>query len=79
MSKSVKKQLTASSTAAAPARKPARQPVGDPKTKKPDRASKQAHVIAMLQSPKGYRDRSDDEGHGLAATLGARFLGWSCA
>jgi hypothetical protein len=53
MSKSVKKQLTASSTAAASARKPARQPVGDPKTKKPDRASKQAHVIAMLQSPKG--------------------------
>jgi Protein of unknown function (DUF3489) len=53
MSKSAKKQLTASSTAAASARKPARQPVGDSKTKKPDRASKQAHVIAMLQSPKG--------------------------
>jgi hypothetical protein len=46
MSKSAKKQLTASSTAAASARKPAQ-------TKKPDRASKQAHVIAMLQSPKG--------------------------
>jgi Protein of unknown function (DUF3489) len=47
------KQLTASPTAAASARKPARQPVSDPKTKKPDRASKQSHVIAMLQSPKG--------------------------
>src|SRR5262245_43833406 len=51
MSKSAKKQLTASSTALA--RKPARQPVGDPETKKPDRASKQANVIGMLQSPKG--------------------------
>jgi len=32
---------------------PARQPIGDQKTKKPNRASKQAHVIAMLQSPNG--------------------------
>ena len=53
MSKSAKKQSTASSTAAASARKPTRQPVSDPKTKKPDRGSKQSYVIAMLQSPKG--------------------------
>lgn len=53
MSKSAKKQLTATSTAPRSVRKPARQPVSDPKTKKPDRASKQSHVIAMLQSPKG--------------------------
>jgi len=32
---------------------PARQPLSDPKTKKPNRASKQSHVIAMLQSSKG--------------------------
>ena len=53
MSKSAKKQLTVLSTAPASARKPTRQPVNDPKTKKPDRTSKQSHVIAMLQSPKG--------------------------
>ena len=53
MSKSAKKQLIALSTASASARKPARPPVGDLKTKKPDRTSKQAHVIAMLQSPNG--------------------------
>ena len=47
MSKSAKKQLT---TSMAPT---VRQPVSDPKTKKPDRGSKQSHVIAMLQSPKG--------------------------
>jgi Protein of unknown function (DUF3489) len=48
------KQLTISSTApASAARKLIRQPVSDPKTKKPDRASKQSHVIAMLRSPKG--------------------------
>jgi len=53
MSKPAKKQLNASSTAALSARKPPRQPGGDPKTKEPDRASKQARVIAMLQSPQG--------------------------
>jgi Protein of unknown function (DUF3489) len=54
MSKSAKKQLTISSTApVSAARKLIRQPVSDPKTKKPHRASKQSHVIAMLQSPKG--------------------------
>lgn len=42
-----------SPTATATAGKLARQSVSDRKTKKPDRASKQAHVIAMLQSPKG--------------------------
>ena len=53
MSKSAKKQLTVSSTVPASARKPTRQPVSDPKTKKLDRDSKQSHVIAILQSPKG--------------------------
>lgn len=53
MSKSAKKLLTATSTAPRSVRKPTRQPVSDPKTKKPDRTSKQSHVIAMLQSPKG--------------------------
>ena len=53
MSKSLKKHLTATSTPTASAHKPTRQPVSDPKTKKPHRGSKQSHVIAMLQSPKG--------------------------
>ena len=53
MSRSAKKQLTTSSTATATARKLAPQSVSDRKVKKPDRASKQSHVIAMLQSPKG--------------------------
>ena len=53
MSKSTKKQVTASSTAVTPAGKPTRQPISDPKTKKPNRISKQFRVIAMLQSPKG--------------------------
>ena len=53
MSKSAKKQSTASSTAAASARTPTRQPLIDLKTKKRDRGSKQSHVIAMLQSQKG--------------------------
>lgn len=46
MSKSVEKQLTAASTAVASASKPTRQPASV-------RASKQSHVITMLQSPKG--------------------------
>ena len=53
MSKSVKKQSTSASVAVAPTRKPTRQPATDPKPKKPDRASKQSQVIAMLQSPTG--------------------------
>src|SRR5262245_17513982 len=53
MSKSAKKQLAVSSTVAASVLKVTRQAVGDPKTKKSDRASKQSHVITMLQSPKG--------------------------
>jgi hypothetical protein len=48
MPKSAKKQLPM-----APVHKPTRQPLSDPKTKKPNRASKQSHVIAMLQSSKG--------------------------
>ena len=53
MSKSARKPLTATSAAPASVRKTARQPVSDIKTKKSDRGSKQSHVIAMLQSPKG--------------------------
>jgi hypothetical protein len=48
-----KKKSTTSSTAAAPVCKPTPQPANDPKIKKPDLVSKQSHVIAMLQSPKG--------------------------
>ena len=51
MSKSTKARLGVSSTR--PVRKSTRQPLSDPKTKKPDRASKQSHVIAMLQSSSG--------------------------
>ncbi len=50
MSKSAKRQSTNSPTAPVP---PTRQPLGDPKSKKPDRTSKQSHVIAMVQSSKG--------------------------
>jgi hypothetical protein len=53
MSKSAKNKLTASSASAAPARRPTHQSASDPKPKKPDRASKQSQVIAMLQSPTG--------------------------
>ena len=53
MSKSAKKQSIGTSAAVAPVHKPTRQPASDPKPKKPDRASKQSQVIAMLQSPIG--------------------------
>jgi hypothetical protein len=53
MSQSVKKQTTASPTAPASNNKLTRQPASNPKSKKSDRVSKQSHVIAMLQSPKG--------------------------
>ena len=53
MSKFAKKQLTAASTVAALTRKPVQQLAAHPKTKKPDRASKQSQVVAMLKSPKG--------------------------
>jgi uncharacterized protein DUF3489 len=49
MSKFAKKQSTAASTVAALTRKLA----AHPKTKKPDHASKQSQVVAMLKSPKG--------------------------
>jgi uncharacterized protein DUF3489 len=53
MSKLAKKRLTAGSTVAALTRKPVQQLAAHPKAKKPDRASKQSQVVAMLQSPKG--------------------------
>jgi hypothetical protein len=53
MSKYAKKQLTAASTVTALTQKPVQQLATDPKTKKPDRASKQSRVVAMLKSPKG--------------------------
>src|SRR5476649_316142 len=52
MSRSMKKQLSASSTMPAPAAKPSRQ-ANDRKTKKPAPGSKRSRVIAMLQSPAG--------------------------
>src|SRR5437763_11441057 len=51
MSKSAKKRTVASS--AKPIAKPTQQPVGDVKAQKSDSSSKQARVIAMLQSPAG--------------------------
>jgi hypothetical protein len=53
MSKYAKKQLTAASTVTALTQKPVQQLATHPKTKKPDRASKQSQVVAMLKSPKG--------------------------
>jgi hypothetical protein len=53
MSKSAKKQVTATSAAPGSVRKSVRPPVSDSKTKKSNHGSKQSHVIAMLQSPKG--------------------------
>jgi uncharacterized protein DUF3489 len=53
MSKSDKKPLAAASTTAAPTGKPTSQSASEPKTKKPDRTSKQSQVVAMLRSPKG--------------------------
>lgn len=53
MSKSARKQLTATSAAPVSVPRPARPPVSNTKTKKANRASKQSQVIAMLQSPKG--------------------------
>jgi uncharacterized protein DUF3489 len=53
MSKSARKQLTATSVVPAPVRRSARLPVSNTKTKKSNRVSKQSNVIAMLQSPKG--------------------------
>ena len=53
MSKYAKKQLTAASTVTSLTQKPVQQLATDPKTKKPDRASKQSRVVAMLKSPKG--------------------------
>ena len=53
MSRSTKKQLSASSAVPAPAAKPSQQTASDPKTKKIDPGSKQSRVIVMLQSPAG--------------------------
>ena len=50
MSKSAKKLAKSPSAKAA---KPAQQTTGEPKTNKTDARSKQARVIAMLQSPTG--------------------------
>jgi Protein of unknown function (DUF3489) len=53
MSKSPKKRAASSSTAPVPASKPSQQPTADPKSKQTNPGSKQARVIAMLQSPNG--------------------------
>jgi hypothetical protein len=53
MSRSTKKQLSASSAVPAPAAKPSQAAANDLKTKKPAPGSKQSRVIAMLQSPAG--------------------------
>jgi hypothetical protein len=53
MSKSVKKRSAASSAAAGGAAKPSQQTTIYPKGKNANSGSKQARVIAMLQSPAG--------------------------
>ena len=53
MSKSAKKQSTASSAAPIPAAKISEKTAGNPKGRKADFGSKQSRVIAMLQSPTG--------------------------
>src|SRR5271163_88688 len=51
MSKSAKKRSPAKSAAAAPSAKPSKRTAGDAKPKNANPGSKQARVIAMLQSP----------------------------
>jgi hypothetical protein len=53
MSRSTKKQLSASSAMPAPAAKHPQQTADNLKTKKPTPRSKQSRIIAMLQSPAG--------------------------
>jgi outer membrane biosynthesis protein TonB len=53
MSKSAKKPSSAKSPLSVRAAKAASQPADEPKTNKADARSKQARVIAMLQSPTG--------------------------
>ena len=53
MSKSAKKPSAAKSPLSVRAAKPSQQHAGEPKTTKVDAGSKQARVIAMLQSPTG--------------------------
>jgi hypothetical protein len=53
MSKSAKKPSSAKSPLSVRAAKAAGQPADEPKTNKADARSKQARVIAMLQSPTG--------------------------
>jgi len=53
MSKSAKKRSPAKSAAAAPSAKPSKRTAGDAKPKNANPGSKQARVIAMLQSPAG--------------------------
>ncbi len=68
MSKSAKKRPMASAPAAVPTAKSSRHSAGDPEPKRADRGSKQWRVAITH----GGNDRSDDEGHRLAAALGAR-------
>src|SRR4029077_3264256 len=53
MSKPAKKRPTASAPATVPTTKSSRHGAGDPEPKRADRGSKQARVIALLQSPTG--------------------------
>jgi len=53
MSKSAKKPSSAKSPLSVRTAKPSQQSVNEPKTNKTDARSKQARVIAMLQSPTG--------------------------
>jgi Protein of unknown function (DUF3489) len=53
VSKPAKKRSSAKSPLSVRATKPSQQPAQEPKTNKADADSKQARVIAMLQSPTG--------------------------
>ena len=72
MSKAAKKS-SPSSKVPVIAVKPSLSATDDTTRPKADPGSKQSRVIAMLQSPHGGNDRSNDEDHGLAGALGARF------
>src|ERR1700751_200265 len=72
MPKPAKKRPTASAPATVPTTKSSRHSAGDPEPKRDDRGSKHSRVSGLAAITHRRNDRSDDEGHRLAAALGAR-------